>query len=209
MIFWILGYAAIGAVLFFWLLPQKRRDWWKSDLQRLHLPPEEKNKLSNGKDGYFSRSHAYRNFAIMVGGLVGGGTVFQFYWAYALLAVAGILAIYGLLVKSNNRQDIETLEKNFDGQESILDNLRAVPESTWIGKIDLKGYGKQSAWVADTFYDFAIFVPSRLGTIHWKPGEREAEMQAAKDEMLPRIAKLAREADPDDWFDADRAKRVR
>lgn len=207
MIFWILGYAAIGAVLWFWLWPQKRRDWWKSDLQRIHLPPKEKNLWSRGADGYFDQSKAYRNFAIYVAGPIAAGTVCQFYWAGSLLTVAGLLFLFGLLVKMAIRKDINTLEADIDDQERILNHLRTQPDSTWIGVIELKSYGsKRSAWVADTFYDFAIVVPSRLGVIQWQPGEFEAERQRMKDEMLPRIAKLAREVDPDDWFDADRAK---
>jgi hypothetical protein len=208
MMLWILGYAAIAAVLFFWLLPQKRRDWWKSSLQPLHLPAGEKNPWSRGNDGYFDQKKAYRNFAIYVGGPIVMGTGIQFFWPGSLFIVAGLFGIFGLLVKQAIRKDIEVLEKNKVAQISTLAKIQRDPDNAraYLGRPDIKP-GK--VWVFGTFYDFGepLAVPIPPNGV-WDQAVYNAEEQRVTDIMLPRLVHLARTVGPDKWFTLGRSKLV-
>jgi hypothetical protein len=147
-------YWTIFAACLAWYLWNKRRDWSKSALQPLHLPPGEQNFLTKGKDGYFSATKSY----IVNGIVIAVFTVAAIFvpWEYAPILVGGMFAAWGFYVMDGIRKDLERLEANKLRQLTILGNLKRDPEGDYVPDPKPKGFGKSIVWVSGTFYDFHV-----------------------------------------------------
>ncbi len=177
---------AAGLAFFVW---QKTRDWGKSSLQPLHLPPGEKNPLTKGKDGYFSQERSY----IVNGVVIAVFTVLSIVipWEPAPAVVGGLFLAWGLYVMDGIRKDIERLEANKTKQLATLALLKSDPEGDHLGEARLRGFGKKTVWVFGTFYDFHTDVLdlSVLDGMH--PAEYFTERERAEAIMRPKLIALA------------------
>lgn len=198
----VLGYIvlAAGEAFFLW---QKTRDWAKSALQPLHLPPGEQNFLTRGKDEYFSATKSY---------IVNGVVIVLFTLAAIFIPqehtpfiVGGMFFAWGFFVMSGIRKDIERLEANKARQIEILTKLRTDPDGPHVPKPTLKGFGPDKhVFVSSSFYDFheETDIPIGVG-VQWDP--QKALDALAK--IKPRLVRLAQKPESD-WFVVGRANKV-
>ena len=193
---------AAGLAYFVW---QTRRDNAKSALQRLHLPPGERNPLARGKDGYFDPKKA----TILDICFVGGGLAAAFLtpWEYSPFLMGGIFFAWGLYVMDGIRKDIERLERNKVRQIAILTALRSDPDGDHVPDPRPQGFGKSIVWVSTTFYDF--YVPMEAEFESGKPWSPEmfADQRRAKEIITSRLKALAQLSESE-WFTTERSKRV-
>ena len=198
----ILGYIvlAAGEGFFLW---QKTRDWAKSALQPLHLPPGEQNFLTRGKDGYFSATKSY---------IVNGVVIAVFTLAAIFIpqehtpfVVGGMFFAWGLFVMNGIRKDIERLEANKARQIEILTKLRADPDEPHVPKPTLRGFGPDKhVFVSSSFYDFheETDIPIGIG-VQWDP----AKATEALSKIKPRLVALSKLPESE-WFKRDRAEGI-
>lgn len=200
----ILGYAVLvaGIGVFLWF---KRRDWAKSALQPLHLPPGERNFATKGKDGYFDQTRSY----IVSGAVIAIGVLAAIFtpWPYSPFLVGGMFAAWGMYVMDGIRKDIERMNANLDKQKATLIALRADPEGNHLGDARLRGFGKKTVWVFGTFYDFHTDVVD-ASVISGVQGQNYfIERSRAEGIMKPRLVALSKLPESE-WFSLSRSKKV-
>lgn len=198
----ILGWIvfAVGLAFFLWF---KKRDWWKSSLQPLHLPPNEKNFATKGKDGYFDQTRAYIVSGVVIAVFTAAAIFIP--WPYTPFLVGGMFFAWGLYVMDGIRKDIAVLNRHEKEQRATLTVLRADPEGH-VPLPTLKVYGKGHKFILGTFYDFAEDTDIPFGGVHEIPDFR-VKQEAARDKIKPRLVKLA-QMNESTWFIVGRALKV-
>lgn len=201
----ILNYIALGVglLVFLWA---KRKDWAKSDKQRMHLRPGEKNDFTRGDDGYFDQKKAYVFYGIIIAIVV--AVAFLVPWPYTPLFCGGTFAAWAGKVLLSIRTDIETLEEDLAAQVAILAMIARDPDKArdYLGPLQIKGYwiAPSSVWMYRNFYDF--YEPI-AGPEVKAGGEAYAkDYTRAEAILLPRLIALAK-GPSNVWTMKDRAER--
>jgi hypothetical protein len=195
---------AAGIAFFIW---QKRRDWWKSSLQPLHLPPAEVNPATKGGDGYFDQGRAYLVSGLTVAAFGGAAiTISLTSWEgakYAPLVVGLIFGAWGAYVMNGIRKDIDVLNRHEREQRTLLAVLRSDPAGD-LPLPTLKAYKPGHRFVLGTFYDFAEETDIPVGSgVAWDP----IKAHEARDRIRPRLVKLSQMPESE-WFKVGRAQKV-
>jgi hypothetical protein len=189
----------IFAAGFGFFIYEARRDAAKATLQRLHLPPGEKNQLLRDKDGYYDPKKGNILDLVFFAVILGLGIGLYFVSVWAPLAVGAVAAALGLFIRLKVSKQYKTLEKNRTRQFEILRGLKSDPDGfTLVPTI------KAGKWVLSTFYDFSE--PSTVLNSEADPLYFE-KRDAALAKIKPRLAALANLPESK-WFTLERSKLV-
>jgi hypothetical protein len=150
----------------------------------------EANIWARDKDGYYSLSKSIRNTAIVLGSLLAIAVIFPF----TQLVIAGVIALMGVAIFSKVNPNKRKQKSERAKQADYLEHFTVVSPTS------IKPF--KGEWILPTFYDIRTPI---LGPTSGSDGALEMVRAAG---VLTEMF-LVLKANPQWWWDLNRAKKVK